>query len=259
MTAGYWDGIVESWNEGHEDAVWRAHSDAVNASLLERWLPRRRLKNVLKTDLFDEAVAGGLYGLLKQRAENVFAIDLSPKVIYAARARHPGLPGIASDVLHLPFAEGSFDVVVSLSTLDHFDTKEKICIALQRLYRVMSPGGVLILTLDNASNPVIALRNRLPYGLLRWLRVVPYFVGATCTATEMVELLRRCSFAVDDLVFAQHSPRAAAILAARLVHKSRSASMRAWLLRLLGEAERLNRWRTRALTGYFVAALATKR
>src|SRR5204863_6785753 len=51
---------------------------------------------------------------------------------------------------------------------------------LAELRRVLSPHGRLVVTLDNGLNPVVALRNRLPLGILRRVGAVPYFVGVTC-------------------------------------------------------------------------------
>jgi len=39
--------------------LWRHHSDRINTALLRRWLPPNRIDLLLKTDLFDEAIAEG--------------------------------------------------------------------------------------------------------------------------------------------------------------------------------------------------------
>jgi hypothetical protein len=46
-----------------------------------------------------------------------------------------------------------------------------------------------MITLDNRTNPVVALRTSLLYGVLRRLRVVPYFVGATYGARRLEKVL----------------------------------------------------------------------
>lgn len=80
----------------------------------------------------------------------------------------------------------------------------------------------MIITLDNASNPVVALRNGLPHRLLRSLGLVPYRMGATCGSGDLAALLRTCSFEVDELDFVVHCPRLIAVLAARLIDKTTS-------------------------------------
>jgi len=94
---GYWDGIGDAWTKQHLDPVWRMHSDAVYAALLERWLPAKKLRRILKTDLFDEAVAEGLYPVVQARAERVTGFDVSPRIAAAACARYPSLEGIVAD------------------------------------------------------------------------------------------------------------------------------------------------------------------
>jgi SAM-dependent methyltransferase len=257
-SGGYWDRIVDGWNQRGDDAVWRAHSDNVNARLLDRWLPERGLGKVLKTDLFDEAVAEGLYPTLQQRSRNVAGIDASPKVARAAQVRHPRMGGLAADVLHLPFADGHFDAVISISTLDHFDSLDKIPEALKELYRVLAPGGKLVVTLDNGSNPAVALRNRLPYKLLRTFGLVPYEMGVTCTANRFFDLMRTAGFQIEDRAFLLHVPRLPAVVASRVVERIGSAGLRAGFLRILAAGEIIRGWPTRSLTGYFVAAMAVK-
>ena len=255
----YWDKVGSEWTEPSRDPMWRAHADSVNSKLLARWLPASGCERVLKTDLFDEAVAEGVYPLLASRAQRVTGVDLSPVVVGLANARYPELAGVVADVCRLPFGDGEFDSIVSLSTLDHFNAVEEIRQGLLELHRVLAPGAILLITLDNGSNPVVALRNRLPFGLLRRLGLVPYRVGKTCTARSLVAQLRSCGFAVEDLTYVLHCPRLPALRAGRVVKRRASAATRDRFLRLLGSCERLEEWPTRAVTGYFVAALARKR
>jgi len=256
--ARYWDRVVDSWIQRRPDALWRAHSDALNSALLARWLTSLPHGRLLKTDLFDEAVAEGMYPLLQRRARTIVGIDVSPKVVRAAGFRYPLLGAVAADVLQLPFRSGQFDAIVSISTLDHFDSLDKIGVTLTELYRILAPGGILIVTLDNGSNPFVALRNRLPYPLLRSLRMVPYRMGATYTGKSFLGLLRSCSFEILDVTYTVHCPRFAAAVTSRVVQRFASVQTRARFLGWLGKLERLDQLPTRALTGHFVAALAKK-
>jgi ubiquinone/menaquinone biosynthesis C-methylase UbiE len=115
----------------------------------------------------------------------------------AATARHPGLCGVAADVRRLPFADASFDVVVSNSTLDHFAAAD-IATSLAEPRRVLRPDGHLLLTLDNAANPLIGLRNALPFAVWRRLRIVPYYVGATLGPCELRRALAAAGFEIVE-------------------------------------------------------------
>ncbi len=252
----YWDRIVEAACASPQP-LWRRHSDAVNSAFVDRCLPPGRVGRVLKTDLFDEAMGDGLYPLLSARAAQVVGIDIAPAVVRRARERHEGIEGITSDVLRLPFAEGSFDAVVSNSTLDHFASADDIRAGLAEISRVLRPGGLLVITLDNPWNPVVALRSIIPLGLLTRLGVVPYFVGETCSRRALASMLASVGLTVARTTAVMHCPRAAAVFLARRLAGSTEHRADAFL-RMLGRFERLGGAPTRFLTGYYIAVLARK-
>jgi SAM-dependent methyltransferase len=253
-----WTEVAEEWLERAPQSLWRRHSDAVNSILIERWLPRKMVGRVLKTDLFDEAVAGGLFPALSRHARSVVALDIAPTVCAAAFGKYPKLTGVSADVRSLPMASSSFDAVVSLSTLDHFDDELDIVAALGELNRVLKPGGTLILTLDNAMNPVIATRNALPYSLTHAAGLVPYPVGRTLTPARAEAAARNAGFSVLECTAIMHAPRVIAIPIMSTLDSPRNM---AWRTRLLGAAmtfEKLERLPSRFVTGHFIAIRATK-
>ena len=203
----YWREVGEQWTTSGRDRLWRKHSDEVNARLLLRWLPATGVASLLKTDLFDEALTAGVHGLLRDRARLVVGMDISHAIAQQAAARCPGLRALRADVRALPFADGAFEVVVSLSTLDHFRDPEDLAASLRQLGRIVRPGGLLLLTLDNPTNPLVALRNALPFGLLNRLGLVPYFVGATAGPGRLGELLDAAGFSVLETRTSMHCPR----------------------------------------------------
>jgi SAM-dependent methyltransferase len=255
----YWDDVGEDWRRRAPDALWRTHSDAANTELLDRWLAPGRVARALKTDLFDEACTDGLAPLLSERAEVVVGIDISAATIAAARRRRPDVAPAIADIRSLPFADGSFDLVVSTSTLDHFRERADLGKGLSELHRVLKPGGRLVVTLDNPANPIVALRNLLPFGLLNRMGLVPYYVGATCSPAQLARMLDERGFAVERQTAILHCPRALAVLACRLVDRTGGEPARRRLLAWLGGFERLGKSPTRYLTGHFVAASARKR
>jgi SAM-dependent methyltransferase len=254
----YWDDVAVEWL-ATRDALWRRHSDDVNVALCRRWLPTH-LHRLLKTDVFDEAASAGLWPWLSGFADKVEVIDQSTAVAARARSRQPKLSVTAADVRNLPFADECFDAVVSNSTLDHFARAESIGDGLLELRRVLVPGGRLLLTLDNPANPVVALRNVLPFSWLSRVGLVPYFVGTTLGARAIVSLLERVGFDVVEVTAVMHCPRVLAVPAARLVGLlSAQRETHARFLRSLGWFEIAERWPTRFRTGHFVAVLAARR
>jgi SAM-dependent methyltransferase len=161
-------------------------------------------------------------------------MDLSPSVARAAHKRNPGLAAICADVCHLPFADGVFGAVVSNSTLDHFHTPDEVLVSLREIFRVLEPGGRLLLTMDNPVNPTIALRNALPIALLNRIGLVPYFVGATFGARKLRALLEQAGFQVLETGSLMHCLRVLAVPACRVIQRIPSKTVqRGWLRALV--------------------------
>ena len=238
--------------------LWRTHSDSVNIALLIRWQPVNQTGNLLKTDLFDEAVSDGLSPLLNSLAKRVFYIDTSFEVHQRAKRRHPNLQTIITDVRCLPFSQGSFDGIISNSTLDHFKSHDEILISLRELYRVLRPGGQLILTLDNLANPIVLLRNGLPFRLLYRMKIIPYYVGVTLGPYRLQHLLKEAGFKVLEVDAILHCPRVFSVAIARLLEKHASPKTQKAFLRFLMAFEHFSRLPTRFFTGHFIAVKATK-
>jgi SAM-dependent methyltransferase len=264
-----WDSLARLWAGARPTPLWRRHSDAVNSALVERWLPSR-IGRVLKTDLFDEAMSMGLYPALAARADVVVGVDVSGKIVEAAAARHEGLQARMADVRSLPFEDGSFDAVFSNSTLDHFQDEAEIVAALREIHRVLRSRGRLILTLDNPSNPLNAIAKALPRDWLNrvWLRHarvaarvghVPYHVGETIGARRLRKVLPPLGFEIQAQDAIMHAPRALAVIVAELTARRGTARAQRRVLDALNACERMAGWRTRYLTGHFVAVSAIKR
>jgi len=253
----YWDRVATDWQGEEFPDGWRGHADAVNLALCARWWPRGPVRRMLKTDLFDEVAGRGLLPALRTKAGSAFAIDRSFQASHAG-GRRTGASVVNADVRCLPFAGGVFDLVVSNSTLDHFDDVAQIERAVIEIHRVLAPGGRLILTLDNPANPVVALRNALPFALLHYARLVPYYVGATVAAPDAQRMLRATGFTVKETTALLHCPRAPAIAMFGLMRWIGSPGICRGLQSWLMAFERLERSATRHRTGYFVALVADK-
>ena len=253
----YWDRVATDWQGDEVLDGWRGHADAVNLALCARWWPPGPVGRMLKTDLFDEVAGGGLLPTLRTQAGSAVAIDRSFQASHAG-GRRTGASVVNADVRCLPFAGGVFDLVVSNSTLDHFDDVAQIERAVVEIHRVLAPGGRLILTLDNPANPVVAVRNALPFALLHHVGLVPYYVGATLAAPGAQRMLRAAGFTVRETTALLHCPRAPAIALFGLMRWIGSPRIRRRLQSWLMVFERLERSATRHRTGYYVALVADK-
>ena len=254
----YWNEATKLLLERQLDSLWRAHSDAVNIAVIGCWLPGNSARFLLKTDLFDEALGPGLYPLLASRAKRVVGVDLARPILKTATSRYPKLLATGADIRQLPFADGIFDVIVSNSTLDHFESLADMTSSLRELQRVLRPGGDILLTIDNRANPIVWLRNALPFRLLNRLGLVPYRLGATCGPTRLRRILVGLGFDVLEMIAVLHCPRILAVKLAQILEKRTSYAIQQRFLRQLMSFERLSDWSTRFLTGYYIAVLARR-
>jgi hypothetical protein len=123
----------------------------------------------------------------------------------------------------------------------------------------MKPGGILVITLDNPSNPVVFLRNLLPYRLLRFFGFIPFYMGVTLSESELIYILKSSGFVVHDNTAIVHSPRILAIWTGYILDRIGTGKAKVYFHRLLRIFERLEKYPISYLTGYFVAAKAVKR
>jgi SAM-dependent methyltransferase len=263
-----WDDLVGLWLDRRAQILWRRHSDAVNTRLAGAWLPGGAAR-VLKTDLFDEAVSGGVLPVASGRGAELVGIDLSPAVVKAAAARTDHLQAQVADVRKLPFPDESFDAVFSNSTLDHFESRDDIVVSLRELHRVLRAGGTLVVTLDNPWNPLVALSKALPR---RWLNetwnrhasglgkagVLPYQVGMTMSAPALGRTLVGIGFTIEETTAVMHAPRLPAVLVGSVLERRAGRPTQERFLELLMRCESMRDRRTRLVTGMFVAIRATR-
>lgn len=179
------------------------------------WLPAPR--RVLKTDLFEEAFGEDqILGNFPVAAKFLCGIDVSPSIVTKCQMRFEGLRGglPAADLRRLPFRDGSFDWIISNSSLDHFDSREELELALRELCRVLAPGGVILLAFDNPGNPL--------YHLLRFASRrgwAPFPLGATLGAADARKALQRSGLQLQGQEYFLFNPRGASTLLFLLVRK----------------------------------------
>lgn len=254
---GYWDAVGSAWEATHRGGLWRRCSDAIHAQWLDRVAAGLPPGRVLKTDLFDEAYGDGLAPWFESRGHDVVACDLALTTARGAVRKPTRMVAAVADVRQLPFSAMAFDIVFSDSTLDHFEAESHIRQALAELGRVLRPGGTLLLTMDNPTNPLVRIRNRAPAFWMR-LGVVPYAVGATCDAGRLGQWLREAGFDAIATETILHVPRVLAVPACRLLSAMGTRRPGRRMLHWLLFCERLRTSPVNGLTGHFVAATARR-
>ncbi|MFW6056809.1 MAG: methyltransferase domain-containing protein [Chloroflexota bacterium] len=255
-----WNSIAERLHDGlWMDPVLAEHYRQVHLEMCARWAPSTTPRRILKTDVFAEAVC-------PQRAFSwdmandgqLVAFDISAHLTTQARM-HASTLGRAdtvymvADARRLPFADDTFDLIVSDSTLDHFRDTCDIAVALRELARVLRTGGTLIITLDNPRNltqPLMKL----------WLRLgwAPFFIGRTLPRKALVIALEDAHLRVTESAALLHHLRfftKSSLHMMRRVIPHRAERIGRAMLRM---TEALGRLPTREQTALFVAACAIK-
>jgi SAM-dependent methyltransferase len=245
------DTASRSW---YLDPIVARQKQQVHLELVTRWTTQTAGR-LLKTDLFEEGNgADQLLFDLRDQCAMPIGLDHDFDIVARARKRCPSgraIGFLVADVRSIPFKADSVDVLVSSSTLDHFSNKRDFELALQELGRVLRPGGVLILTLDNPLNPL--------YWPLRWLSIAgPFRLGYTPLPGSLRRQLARLGFEVMGSATLLHNPRVVStllFLAVRSVMGRKGDAVIRALLNFFALFERLP---TRRFTCCFNGFMARK-
>ncbi len=115
---------------------------------------------------------GGVVELIWQDVKLAAGLDPDEPSLAERRAR--GMPVITGRGEHLPFAGGTFDLVVSVWVLEHLRTPERV---MREVHRVLRPGGHFVFLTPNLRHPLLAF-NRLGRALPQLQRrLVPRLYG----------------------------------------------------------------------------------
>jgi SAM-dependent methyltransferase len=236
--------------------AWRRYCDRLHENLIVEWCGGGAFRRALKTDVFDEAVGEGCLPTLAQVAGEVHGTDVSAPLVDLVSKRRPGFRLGVGDVRCLEFPDHSFDLVLSNSTLDHFGSRAEIVESIAGFARVLEPGGLLLITLDNPRNPMVGLRNFLPQRPLEASGLVPYFMGVTLPMRELVAVLGGAGFRVLKQRYLMHAPRVVFLHLLRALQKLPAVS--GAVLQAMLAMEAAAGFPTAGITGHFSAVLAAK-
>lgn len=236
--------------------AWREYCDRLHANLIAEWCGQRAFRRALKTDVFDEAVGAGCLPALADVADEVHGVDVSSHLVEQVSARRTGFQVAQGDVRRLDYPDAWCDLICSNSTLDHFASRQEIVASISGFYRVLEPGGLLAITLDNPTNPLVRCRNMLPQRALAAAGLVPYFMGQTLSMRELMDVLGGAGFRVLKTRHLMHAPRVVCLHLLRAIGRFPRMSRR--LLGVMLAAEAAARLPTASLSGHYSAVLAEK-
>jgi ubiquinone/menaquinone biosynthesis C-methylase UbiE len=82
---------------------------------------------------------------LRKLGMEISGLDLSEKMLREARAKHPRINFRRGNILDLKFKDNSIAGIVAFYAIVHF-TKDQVRKALGEMFRVLVPGGLLLIT-----------------------------------------------------------------------------------------------------------------
>jgi len=94
---------------------------------------------------------------LARRGLKVTGADISGAMLDVARGKGEGVDLVTADAGELPFADSSFDLALSVTTLEFVSRSEKV---LSEMWRVTCPGGRMVVAVLNAWSPWARARHR---------------------------------------------------------------------------------------------------
>ncbi len=164
----------------------------------------KRLQGLRVQRFLDVGCGNGPYLAWSSRRDfaAVVGMDLSPRILSEARKRvqHEGRPEIvrlvAADAAALPFADASFDLLLSSQLIEHVPADQA---ALREMRRVMQPGGSLVISTDNRDNRVtqaLAWPLRFIRRLLGRPEWRPPFPHRSYSRAEFATMVRQAGFGV---------------------------------------------------------------
>jgi SAM-dependent methyltransferase len=247
---GHWDVLARGMEGPQFQDIIALCKREENLSLVSAWAPAR-VRRLLKTDLFEEGF--GKDALLDDLAiayPHTVGMDISHVVAAAARKRLAGGPCVVGNVCDLPFGPSSFDLIVSISTLDHL-APTRLARALAELCRVLTPGGCLVLTLDSAHNPLHVFSNHLRRRMGRVYAERCYRVG------EVEAALAGQPVVVTEVTAIYHVPFGVNAMA-KLAHRLAGRRADRLIEAAVRACQRLGQYRTRFFTGRYIALRVVK-
>src|SRR5581483_6754811 len=102
---------------------------------------------------------GTLAAALRAAGYRVYGVDASTGMLAQMDARQRGTP-VAGLSEQLPLAGNAFDLAITVATLHHISDPARIAQTIAELYRVVRPGGHVVVWDHNPNNPYLPLLMR---------------------------------------------------------------------------------------------------
>jgi SAM-dependent methyltransferase len=144
-------------SSSHFDSIATVYDDTLPAHVVEHYL-RKRSRFVLEhcprgKGLDVGCGTGALATRLAESGYEMAGVDPSEGMLEVLRARAPAIRAIKGSGTALPFADDSFDLVLSVAVMHHVADPEDVRRTLAEMVRVAKPSGRILVWDHNLRNP----------------------------------------------------------------------------------------------------------
>ena len=134
--------------------------------------------------------AGHVGRYIHNKGFNVMGIDISPKSIELARKTNPNMNFEVMNMLSLEFADSTIQMILAFYSIIHIP-KHELPNLFEEYYRVLEPGGLLILAVHEGSIEQI---------IDEMLGVKTTLFVSIFTEKELIEKLTQRNFKIEDSI-----------------------------------------------------------
>jgi len=198
-----YDSTRESWENIWDGATVELELEAIQYARAQETL-NAYLPFLAKDEPLLEAGSGlGAVAItLKEKGYNIIGLDYAVNALQTVQEYEPSLTQVGGDVHALPYGDNSLAAYLSFGVLEHFE--HGMTPALEEAYRVLRPGGILVLTIPY---PNIVHR------FVKWKREQSGetvlndddFYESTYTREDMVRIPRDVGFHIRQIHPTSHS------------------------------------------------------
>jgi ubiquinone/menaquinone biosynthesis C-methylase UbiE len=141
----------------HFDAIAADYDDTLPAHVVEHYLRKRTafvVANCPRGAGLDVGCGtGALAARLAAAGYDMVGADPSEGMLAVLRERAPAVTAVAAHGTSLPFADASFDLVISVAVMHHIADAGAVRRTLAEMVRVLRPGGRVVVWDHNPRNP----------------------------------------------------------------------------------------------------------
>ena len=195
-TFGY--ALLSYWQGDHKTPhIIKRDDGRINKESLKHYFEKyaqfssieKRALKYAKGKILDVGCGTGRLSVrLDKMGAQITALDISPKILNILKIKNPKIKTVIADAEKLPFADNSFDIVVSAFLIVHLQNPK---IFFAEAYRVLKPEGKFILTnINQKKSPELKTKKGL-------ISIKSYYHRPE----KIIEMLEDLAFAIKENIF----------------------------------------------------------